>query len=45
MTKKINTDECECWNLTERLHQQTLPVEHKQNMDEYDKKYIDIKNY
>ena len=43
MTKIIHTDERELWNLIERLHQQTLTVEHDQNMDEYDQKYINNK--
>ena len=36
MTEKIHTDEREHWNLTERLHQQTLTVEHDLNMNNYD---------
>ena len=43
MTKKIHTDERERWNLTERLHRQTLTVEHDWNMDEYDRKCINNK--
>ena len=38
MTEKIHTDEHEHWNLTKRLHQQTLTVEQDWNMDEYDRK-------
>ena len=38
--QKIHTDKHEPWNLTERLHRWTLTVEHDQNMDEYDRKYI-----
>ena len=38
MTEKIHTDKCERWNLTERLHRQTLTLEHDRNMDEYDRK-------
>ena len=38
--KKIPTVERERWNLTERLHRRTLTVEHDQNMDEYDRKYL-----
>ena len=40
MAEKIHTDEHERWNLTERLHRWTLTVEHDQNKDEYDQKYI-----
>ena len=40
MTKKIHADEHEHRNLTERLHRQTLTVEHDQNMDKYDRKYM-----
>ena len=40
MPKKIPTVERERWNLTERLHRRTLTVEHDQNMDEYDRKYL-----
>ena len=43
MNKKIHADECERWNLTERLHRRTLTVEHDRNMDEYDQKYINKK--
>ena len=43
MTKKIHTDKREHWNLTERLHQRTLTMEHHRNMDEYDRKYINKK--
>ena len=38
MTEKIHTDKHERRNLTERLHRQTLTVEHDRNMDEYDQK-------
>ena len=40
MTKKIHTDEHEHWNLTKRLHQRTLTVEHDQKIDEHDQKCI-----
>ena len=43
MTKKIHTDEHEQWNLTKRSHRRTLTVEHDQNLDEYDQKYINKK--
>ena len=43
--KKNYTDKRERWYLTERLHRRTLTVEHDQNMDEYDKKYINKNNH
>ena len=43
MTKKIHTNEHECWNLTKRLHRRTLTVEHDRNMNEFDRKFINKK--
>ena len=44
MTQKIHTDEHECWNLTERLHQRNLTVEHDRNMENMTKKIIKTTN-
>ena len=35
MAEKIRTNKREPWNLTKRLHRQTLTIEYDQNMDEY----------